>query len=225
MTDEKAYRAYLAERKSSFKTNYYLLSLKEIEAIQKEFKERKPKMLLHCCCAVCASWPIEFLSSVFDLTLYFNNSNIWPESEYTRRKEELIRYCKETHSEVSIIETPYHHEEYMNPLREMKDEPEGWVRCFRCYEIRMDEAYAYASNNGFDFFTTVMSISRQKDSQKMNEIGKKLSAKYPGVRYFYSDFKKGNGQLRQKELVDEHALYRQDYCGCEYSYASRHKED
>lgn len=226
MNDTEEYIAYLKERKSSNKTNYYLCSLKEIEHIKQTYTDRKPTLLLHVCCAVCAGWPLEFLSSIFDLTLYFNNSNIYPEEEYTRRLNELKRFVKEVyHEEIPIIIPPYDNVQYTKELEPRKDDPEGWKRCFYCYEKRMDEAYQYAEQHHFDYMTTVMSISRQKDSQKLNEIGKKLSLKYPSVTYFYSDFKKKNGQVRRDELVHQYQLYHQDYCGCVYSYQERHKKD
>lgn len=224
MNNPEAYRKYMAERKNSHRTNYYLVSKKEIEEIQKEYTDHKPRLLLHACCAVCASFPIEFLTEIFDVTIFFNNSNIWPKEEHDRRLEELERYIHETGDTVKLVTVRYDHEDYMKDLEPMKDDPEGWGRCFYCYAKRMRQAYAYASEHGYDYFTTVMSISRQKDSQKMNEIGRSLSHLYPNVRYFYSDFKKGGGQTRQHDLVEEHHLYRQDYCGCEYSYQSRHEE-
>ena len=82
---------------------------------------------------------------------------------------------------------------------------------------RLEEAYAYAEENGFDYFTTVMTFSRQKDSQKINEIGKALMQKYPNTKYFFSDFKKDNGQLKSNEIAEEYCLYKQNYCGCIYS--------
>ena len=218
--NKEAYLNYLKSRKSSHKKNYYLESLKELKKLQSDSGE-KPKLLLHACCAVCAGFPLEFLKEHFDLTVYFNNSNIFPKEEYERRLSELRRFISETDPEIPIITVPYDHEEYMKPLAPMKEDPEGFGRCFYCYAVRMRQAYAYASENGFDYFTTVMSISRQKDSQKINEVGRSLSRLFPKVRYFYSDFKKGGGQIRQKELADEHHLYRQDYCGCEYSQRER----
>lgn len=214
--NEQAYRNYLLNRRSSHRTNYYLMSLKELQKIHAEY-DRKPRLLLHACCAVCASFPLEFLSGHFELTVYFNNSNIWPKEEHDRRLSELQRYLKETGSKADLITVPYDHESYMKPLKPMKDDPEGFGRCFYCYAVRMNQAYTYAEAHGYDFFTTVMSISRQKDSQKMNEIGKSLSRLHPGTAYFYSDFKKGGGQVRKEELSALHNLYRQDYCGCEYS--------
>ena len=219
--NKEAYLRYLKSRKSSNKTNYYRMSLKELEE-PFTLEEDGGKLLLHACCAVCASWPLEFLSEHFQLTVYFNNSNIWPEEEYDRRLYELRRYLSETDPTIELITMPYDHEEYMKPLEPMKDDPEGFGRCFYCYAVRMGQAYAYAEEHGYDFFTTVMSISRQKDSQKMNEIGKSLSRLHPSTAYFYSDFKKGGGQERKDVLSREHNLYRQDYCGCEYSYANTH---
>ncbi|MBQ9328376.1 MAG: epoxyqueuosine reductase QueH [Solobacterium sp.] len=221
--NKEAYAAYLKQRKSSHKTNYYLVSLKELEEIHQKY-DHKPSLLLHACCAVCASFPLELLSQHFELTVFFNNSNIWPQAEYDRRLSELYRYLQEANPSIPVVVTPYNNEEYMKPLEPMKDDPEGFGRCFYCYAVRLREAFAYAEEHEFDFVTTVMSISRQKDSQKINEIGRSLSRLYPSVSYFYSDFKKGGGQLRQKELVDEHQLYRQDYCGCIYSYTATHPE-
>lgn len=222
MNDLEEYIAYIKSRKSSNKKNYYLESLKEIDEIKKTYTDHKPSLLLHACCAVCAGWPLEFLSEIFDITIYYNNSNIYPESEYNRRKDELIRLVHEVYgNDIKLIIPPYDNVAYTKKLEPRKDDPEGWKRCFLCYTIRMDEAYQYAEDHHFDFFTTVMTISRQKDSQKLNEIGKELSSKYPTVKYFYSDFKKKNGQVRRDEIVKEHNLYAQDYCGCVYSYTER----
>ena len=211
----------LRHRKTVPKTNYYRESLKELERIHQEFTDRKPRILVHACCAVCASWPIEFLSEHFDVTIYYNNSNIWPEEEYERRLGEVRRYIDAIEPDVKLIVTPYDNEAYTKRLEPMKDDPEGFGRCFFCYAVRMKEAYAYAAEHGYDYFTTVMSISRQKDSQKMNEVGISLSKLFPSVRYFRSDFKKGGGQERSKELAEEYGFYRQDYCGCIYSYEER----
>ena len=89
----------------------------------------------------------------------------------------------------------------------------------------MDEAYAYAEKNHFDYFTTVMTISRQKNSEVLNEIGEKLSRKYPNTRYFFSDFKKKKGMDRSVELSSQYGLYKQNYCGCIYSYNKRKEHE
>ena len=223
--NEEAYKAYLAGFHASNKTNYWIESQKELEKIRNKYKDRKPRILIHVCCGPCAAWPLEFLSEHFDVTIFYNNSNIWPEAEYSKRLDTLRELVdKACGNQVEIITTPYDNETYNTYLAPHADDPEGWERCFLCYRIRMDEAYAYAAEHGYDYFTTVMTISRQKNSQKLNEIGRELSVKYPSVSYFYSDFKKKGGQVRRDELVCQYCLYCQDYCGCIYSYYQRHPE-
>lgn len=220
--EKEEYRAYLASRRSSSRINWYRESLKQLDEIRKS--GRKPRMLLHACCGPCAGWPLEFLHDTFELTILYNNSNIWPEKEYLRRRDELIRFVSDAGmKDIPVIVPPYDNEAYTrNYLAERKDDPEGWKRCFHCYEVRMKEAFRYAAENGFEYFTTVMTISRQKDSQVLNRIGLRLQEEFPSVHYFVSDFKKGGGQVRRDEIVREYDLYHQDYCGCVYSYASRH---
>ena len=98
----------------------------------------------------------------------------------------------------------------------LEDVKEGGERCFKCYELRLRETVKIALDNGYDYFTTTLSISPHKNAQKINEIGEKLSEEY-GVKYLYSDFKKREGYKRSIELSKEYNLYRQNYCGCIYS--------
>ena len=88
----------------------------------------------------------------------------------------------------------------------------------------MRECFAYADAHGFDWFTTVMTFSRQKDSQKLNEIGLRLGEQFTNAKYFASDFKKDSGQLRSNQICDEYCLYKQDYCGCIYSLRNKDTE-
>lgn len=201
----------------------YLYYNQSIDVIN-EIKENnlRPKLLLHACCAPCASYPLEFLNETFDCTIYYNNSNIYPKDEYQRRLEELKKYLQIINTKVNypiqLIIPPYENIEYTKKLEPLKDYPEGQQRCFLCYSLRMREAYKYAADNHFDYFTTVMTISRQKNSQKLNEIGQALSTEFPSVQYFYSDFKKHKGIDRSRQLTAEYGLYKQQYCGCLYSY-------
>lgn len=182
----------------------------------------KPKLLLHACCGPCSTFPLTFLCPHFDVTIFFNNSNIYPGDEYYRRLNELKRFLglfeRDYGYHVDVVEVPYDNENYMKDLEPYKDQPEGQERCFICYEKRMDQAFAYADSHGFDYFTTVMTISRQKNSQKLNEIGKKISEKYKNTQYFFSDFKKNKGIDEAREMRIKYELYQQLYCGCKYTY-------
>jgi len=202
------------------KINYYKKSMQILDEIKK--MPAKPKLLLHACCGPCSTFPLTFLCPHFDVTIFFNNSNIYPGDEYYRRLNELKRFLglfeRDYGYHVDVVEVPYDNENYMKDLEPYKDQPEGQERCFICYEKRMDQAFAYADSHGFDYFTTVMTISRQKNSQKLNEIGKKISEKYKNTQYFFSDFKKNKGIDEAREMRIKYELYQQLYCGCKYTY-------
>ena len=206
-------------RKDS-KKYYFSLQQDVISSIKGQ--ELRPSLLMHTCCCVCACWPIQYLSDYFDLTLFYYNDNIYPEEEYEKRFHELERYVKEVnekyYKQVKIIKSPYHGKEYMEMMVPYKDSPEGGQRCQVCFDYRMSEGMRYAVNNHYDYFTTVMTISRQKDSITLNKIGEKLQEEYPEVKYFFSDFKKDGGLEKSNQLVREYDIYRQNYCGCVYSY-------
>lgn len=208
------------------KTFYYDLSIDEIEEIKKSGK--RPILGIHICCAPCACFPLEFLTPYFQVKLLYANSNIYPREEYDRRLSELKRYLKifneEHHQDVELIEFIYDNDEYNKSLAPYALEKEGGKRCLICYEKRMDLTYRYADEHGYDYFTTVMTISRQKDSFILNDIGEKLSKKNK-TKYFYSDFKKHQGIDRATELRKEYNLYNQLYCGCVYSYLERKRKD
>jgi predicted adenine nucleotide alpha hydrolase (AANH) superfamily ATPase len=200
--------------------NYYKISLKELETLP---VSPKPTLLLHACCGPCSCFPLTFLCPHFQVTIYYNNSNIYPESEYTRRLEELkkfLLYFKRDYGyDVALVVPPYDNETYNLDLEPYASLPEGQKRCWICYRKRMKEAYDYGEKEGFDYFTTVMTISRQKDSQVLNQIGKELEAEHTKTKYFYSDFKKNKGIDIGQEMRKHYDLYSQLYCGCKYTYA------
>ncbi len=207
------------------KINYYLESIKEINKIKAEGK--KPTLLLHACCGPCLTFPIKFLTQYFDVTVFYNNSNIYPKEEYLRRKEEMYKFLNYFYRDygvkVTVLETEYNNEKYNEDLEPYKDLDEGMMRCFVCYKKRMDEGFKYANDHKFDYFTTVMTISRQKNSQKINEIGREIAKKYNYTKYFYSDFKKKKGIDEAHDMRIYYNLYNQLYCGCKYTYEKAQK--
>ena len=189
------------------------------QTIQELKKEKKiPTLLLHSCCAPCSSYCLEYLSQYFRITVLYYNPNIFPEEEYAYRISEQIRLVEESHyvHPVQVVGTAYEPEVFYEAVRGLEHIPEGGERCFVCYELRLQRTAELAKEQGFDYFTTTLSISPLKNAAKLNEIGGRLSAEY-GVPYLYSDFKKKNGYRRSVELSAEHGLYRQDFCGCVYS--------
>jgi len=206
--------------------NYYE---KGEEIIASFPKGKKPRLLMHVCCAPCACFPLTYVCEHFDLTIYYNNSNIYPSEEYEKRLGELkklVSYMKRDYGyDIPLIVPTYDYDTYMKDLRPYASEPECGKRCWICYRKRMEEAYDYAEKEGYDYFCTVMTISREKNSQILNYIGSELEAKHPHTKYFYSDFKKKNGILKGVEMRKGYDLYYQKYCGCEYSKLAREKWD
>ena len=203
--------------------NYQKELDKLIERLSKE--EKVPKLLLHSCCAPCSSYVLEYLSNYFEITVFYYNPNIFPENEYTQRileQQTLISDMKVKHP-VSFLAGNYDRERFFQIAEGLEHLREGGERCFKCYELRLEEAAKIAQDAGFDYFTTTLSISPLKNADKLNEIGTRLADKY-GVQYLQSDFKKKNGYKRSIELSNEYGLYRQDYCGCEYSFRDRQKQ-
>ena len=200
--------------------NYQIMLDKVIEKL-----DYVPKLLLHACCAPCSSYVIEYLSEFFDITILFYNPNIDTIDEYNYRLSELKRFIKEfkTKNPVKIVDLGYLKEEYEKIVPGLENEPERGLRCLKCYELRLDKSFSYAKENNFDYITTTLTLSPHKNSQVINEIGRKLEEKYQ-FPYLYSDFKKREGYKRSIVLSHEYNLYRQDYCGCRFSKRRKMEE-
>ena len=197
------------------KQNYHLLMQKEIEYTKT--LSQKPTLLLHACCAPCSSAVLEVLSEHFDITIFFYNPNISPKSEFDYRLDELYRLLSEMNlSQIKIVAPDYDENEFFEIAKGNESLPEGGARCKDCYRLRLEKTAEYAKRDGFDYFTTTLSVSPYKNAQALNEIGSELSEKY-GVKYLLSDFKKNDGYKRSCQLSREFNLYRQNYCGCIFS--------
>ena len=170
----------------------------------------KPKLLLHCCCAPCSSAVIEKIKEFFDITFYYYNPNIYPKEEYLLRENEFKKLG------VNVVSENYEHEKFLNLVKGREDESEGGARCQICIAERLNKAFEYAELNNFDLVTTTLTISPHKDCEFINLLGERLQEKY-GIKYLHADFKKENGYLRSTQICKELGIYRQDYCGCEFS--------
>jgi predicted adenine nucleotide alpha hydrolase (AANH) superfamily ATPase len=166
---------------------------------------------------------LEYLSETFEITLLYNNHNLYPAIEYDIRLDELRKYVDKFNAKHDrhVVIVPYEvdMESYQTTyLDKRSEDKEGYGRCRMCYALRMNEAMRYASEHGFDYVSTVMTISRQKNSDYINDIARRLMPAYPNIKYFYSNFKKDRGIDRSVEISKEENMYIQKYCGCLYSY-------
>ncbi len=197
-------------------TNYQKLLDKRLS----ELRERGevPSLLLHCCCAPCSSYVLEYLTEYFRITAFYFNPNITEEAEYRKRAAELKRLLSEMNAvhPIEFLEGEYAPSRFFAIAKGLEGAPEGGERCFRCYRLRLAEAADTAKAGGYDFFTTTLSISPLKNAEKLNTIGAEESERV-GIPYLFSDFKKREGYKRSIVLSAQYGLYRQNYCGCVYS--------
>lgn len=185
-----------------------------------------PKLLLHCCCAPCSSYVLEYLTEYFEITAFFYNPNITDIKEYEKRKSELKRYIsqRDFRYPVTMIDGDHEPEEFFAISKGREDIPEGGERCRMCYKLRLEKTAQLAKEKKYDYFCTTLSVSPHKNAQWLNEIGGESEQKY-GVMYLYSDFKKRNGYKRSIELSAEYGLYRQNFCGCVFSRKQSLKQE
>lgn len=183
----------------------------------------RPRLLLHACCAPCSSYVLEYMARYFDLTLYFYNPNIAPEEEFYHRGGELERFVREAgYGNVKVAIPPHDGGDFDAIALGREDLPEGGARCYDCYRLRLEKTARTAREEGYDCFTTTLSISPHKNAGWLNEIGGEMGEKY-GVEYLFADFKKKDGYKRSIALSAEYGLYRQNYCGCVYSKLAAEK--
>lgn len=180
------------------------------------------RLLLHSCCGPCSSAVLEQLSKHFAITLVYYNPNIWPPAEYERRKEEQRGLLKKLPQAYPIVfeEVPYRPEAFYAAVAGLEQEPEGGRRCAACFELRLQQAAQQAVQRGMEWFTTTLTISPHKNAALLNSLGQQVAQRY-GLHFLPSDFKKKNGYKRSLELSAEYGMYRQDYCGCEFSHRQR----
>ena len=174
-----------------------------------------PRLLLHCCCAPCASYVLEYLSPFFLITAFYYNPNIMPREEHDRRAGEFQKLLSRADypNRVEMVVAGHDPGAFEQAASRYGGEPEGGLRCRACFDLRLEGTAKRAASLGFDYFATTLSVSPHKDAALLNEIGDRLAVTY-GVKHLRSDFKKRDGFLRSVELSKEYGLYRQSYCGC-----------
>ena len=192
---------------------------KQMDAVVASLPQgERPRLLLQSCCGPCSSYVLEALTPYFRVTVLYYNPNIQPRAEYDLRLENQrkIIAALPTPSAVDILECDYDGEKYNAAVKGLEAEPEGGARCTVCFRLRLEETAKRASELGYDWFCTTLTVSPHKDAERLNQIGRTLGERY-GVPFLPSDFKKREGYKRSIQLSKEYELYRQDYCGCLYS--------
>ena len=193
-------------------------------------------VLLHTCCAPCSSAIVEaMMQNGITPVIYYCNPNIYPLEEYEIRKEECTRYAKALGLE--IVDADYDHENWLEAMKGMENEPERGGRCLRCFKLRLLRTAQYARKRGIKVITTTLASSRWKSLEQINEAGQWAVSKANDiietvdnlseetiipptdcdVIWWDQNWRKGGLQERRNQILKEYDFYNQLYCGCEFS--------
>ena len=197
------------------KTNYNILMKEILESLP---KDKTLNLLLHSCCGPCSTQVISTLTPYFNITVLYYNPNIEPKEEYEKRKQEQIRFIKEFKpiNKLDFMDFDYDNDAFESMAKGLENEPEGGLRCHKCFELRLLKTAKIGKENNFDYFCTTLTVSPHKNSQVINKIAEDVEKKVD-IKYLYSDFKKEEGYKKSIDYAKEYNLYRQNYCGCHYS--------
>ncbi len=199
--------------------NYYICpGMQKKDIIQTPNGE--DKVILHTCCAPCSSAIIEALmKDGITPIIYYCNPNIYPQEEYEIRKNECTRYAEALGLE--IVDADYDHENWLEAVQGLEDEPERGGRCLKCFKLRLLRTAEYAAQRGVHVITTTLASSRWKSLDQINEAGQWACGKVGDVIWWDRNWRKGGLQERRLQIIKEYSFYNQLYCGCEFSMRDR----
>ena len=198
-------------------TDYNRIFENILEENRKRFVKRKPSILLHSCCGPCSSYVINTLMNFFNVYIFFYNPNIYPEEEYIKRRKEQLRLLSfNEFKSVGFIDIIYSHKDFLEKVYGYEKDFEGGERCSICFKMRLEKTAKMAKKLNLDYFSTTLTVSPHKNAKQINAIGEYLSKKF-SLDFLFSDFKKKDGYKKSIELSKKYNLYRQNYCGCEFS--------
>ena len=199
---------------------------KELNRILQKLGKKRPRLLLHSCCGPCSSAVLEYLTQYFDITILWYNPNLYPKEEFDRRFQTQLELIEKMGlaDTVNVLAETWKHEDYLARTRGLEQEPEGGRRCTECFRLRLLECARLATHYGYDYFCTTLTLSRHKDEVRINDLGEEIG-RAVGVQWLPSDFKKQGREMRSAELAEQYGLYRQLYCGCEFSLHRREEHE
>lgn len=194
---------------------------RELDRILKEIEEsgQKPTLFLHSCCGPCSTYVLDYLADYFSITVLYYNPCIDPEEEYELRKsvqKGFIARMNEKGKDIQYVDLPYDHVSFLDKVAGHEGDREGTGRCALCFHQRLSKTAELAKEGDYDWFCTTLTVSPHKNAKVLNAIGEKLSGE-TGVPFLPSDFKKRDGYKKSVAMSREYCLYRQNYCGCEFS--------
>ena len=171
------------------------------------------RILIHACCGICSGYPISLLREMgYEPVVYFCNPNLDSKEEFERRLKAQKIVCM--YHWVDLIVEEYNHNDFLRAAIGLENEPERGKRCDECIKLRLKMTAEKAKELGISKITTSLVISPHKNFEKISKLGNAIAH---GLEYIAIDFKKRDGFLKTNNLSKELGIYRQNYCGCEFS--------
>lgn len=189
------------------------------------------RVLLHTCCGPCACACVPRLKAEgHNVALFFSNSNLDTEEEFARRAA-AARVLAEA-DDVPIVLDAYDHALWLADVAAgFEHEPEKGRRCDRCFRFSLMRTFEYAASNGYEAVATSLTVSPHKVSARVIAAGEDAAwccatkscggSAAAAPLLLKEDFKKKDGFKHSLARAAELGLYRQSYCGCEFSHAAR----
>lgn len=181
------------------------------------FYHSNPKIFLHVCCAGCGTYVAQTIKEDYDVILYFYNPNIYTKDEHDKRLKEVKKIAKKF--KLEMITEKYNHRQWLKKIKGREKDPERGERCLICYRDRLEKTVQMARKRGCGHFATTLTTSPHKDAKAISQTGRDLEKKYK-VQFLDQDFKKQGGFKKSACLGKKLGIYRQNYCGCEFSHSS-----
>jgi len=172
----------------------------------------KRKILLHTCCAVCAGKTIYRLQEEFDIVGYFYNPNIEPAEEYRERLEATKILFN--HLSLPLIIGINDNLSWHEAITGMEHWEEGGRRCWRCFELRLEQTAKQAKKESIQYIATTLTSSPHKNEKDINGLGNKISKQF-GLNFIALKYRPEDRY--KPSLANKLNLYHQKYCGCIYS--------
>lgn len=171
-------------------------------------------VLLHTCCGPCASACVPRLKEAgHKVTMFFSNSNLDSKVEYEKRLEAAKTLAE--HDGVELIADEYDHERWLEEVaRGYENCREKGERCARCFRFNLARAAEKTAVLKLDGFATSLTVSPHK-------VSKIIFSACEDPKFMHEDFKKKEGFKLSVKRAAELGLYRQKYCGCEFSKAAQ----
>ncbi len=175
---------------------------------------KRPRLLLHICCAACGAWVAQVLRPHYAVVFYYYNPNIFPAQEYEERLKDVKRLANIFN--LPLLVGPYDHQAWLRVVAGHEHDQERGERCRLCYCQRLSQTAAQAKKAGFKIYTTTLTVSPHKDAAAIIACGQRLAEKFK-IKFLSRDFKKQDGFKKSVALSRQLSLRRQNYCGCEFS--------